>query len=183
MWTKLSVRTRNNEHGTWASMQSTEHRVKCKDKKSTRAKSTEAKQQTIKQQTTKHEQQKAKSKVQKAKSKSFPSGNWTRVTRVTGGYTNHYTNENFSYIDSPHIFTNKTNTTNNTNNTNTSYTLLHTTTLLCTTHHALLLQRRPLNSHVTLTDSLTNIPRIASAYNTHILDDHSYSTRNCVFTS
>ena len=64
-----------NEHRTRASMQSTERRVKCKDKKSAREKSTEAKQQTIKQQTTKHEQQKAKSKVQKAKSKSFPSGN------------------------------------------------------------------------------------------------------------
>ena len=24
--------------------------------------------------------------------KSSASGNWTRVTRVTGGYTNHYTN-------------------------------------------------------------------------------------------
>jgi hypothetical protein len=31
--------------------------------------------------------------IQMKNEKDFPSGNRTPVTRVTGGYTNHYTNE------------------------------------------------------------------------------------------
>ena len=32
------------------------------------------------------------------KKKSFPTGARTRVTRVTGGYTNHYTMENHAFM-------------------------------------------------------------------------------------
>jgi hypothetical protein len=44
------------------------------------------------------------------KERSSPSGNWTRVTRVTGGYTNHYTNEELRHLQPTIPYSSKQNT-------------------------------------------------------------------------